>query len=257
MLIKSSWTNSCATRSIGEWKYTVTRSSSNGLHSLTCIVIPTLFDPWKGSFSLTNDMILSSLEVRNWKDSTFSGSRFNLKTLKVSLIEVWTQEACRLWSDTARWKITDVEACKWISFSWLLSKSAHPNTTKHERYLKFPVKLWIFAMWRRRLHEEKRFRLQWPQTKFRRCNVGSYCVFGEYADTKCVSTCKLFGNRHIESFCWGTLKLNSGFLKRFCTVSLYENSLPKLRLKLQYFDFVHFSMNRVSAFKTIKKFSRH
>ena len=125
MLIKSSWTNSSATRAIGEWKYAVTRSSSNGLHSLTCIVIPTLFDPWKGSFSLTNDMILSSLEVRNSKGSTFSGSRFNLKTLKVSLIEVWTQEACRLWSDTARWKIADGEAGKWICFSWLSSKSAH------------------------------------------------------------------------------------------------------------------------------------
>ena len=25
-----------------------------------------------------------------------------------------------------------------------------------------------------------------------------YCVFGEYADTKCVSMWKLFGNRHIE-----------------------------------------------------------
>ena len=116
MLIKSSWINSCATRSIGEWKYTVTRSSCNGLHSLTCIVIPTLFDPWKGSFSLTNDMILSSLEVRNWKGFTFSGSRFNLKTLKGSLIEVWTQEACRLWSDTARWKIADGEVCKWMFF---------------------------------------------------------------------------------------------------------------------------------------------
>ena len=173
MLIKSSWTNSCASRSIGEWKYTVTRSSFNGSHNLTCIVIPTLFDPWKGSFLLPNDMIVSSLEVWNWKSSTFSGSMFNLKTLKVSLIEVWTEEACRLWSDTARWKIADNEACIWICFSWVSGNSAHPNTTENERYFKVPVKLWIFRMWWGRLNEEERFWLQWPQMKFRTCNFGS------------------------------------------------------------------------------------
>ena len=214
MLIKSSWTNSCATRSIVEWKYAVTRSSSNGLHSLTCIVIPTLFDPWKSSFSLTNDMILSSLEVRNWKGSTFSGSRFNLKTLKVSLIEVWTQEACRLWSDTARWKIADGKACKWICFSWLSSKSAHPNTTKHERHLKFLVKLWLFRMWRRKLHKEERFWLQWPQTKFRRCNVGSLC-FWRICWYKVRFDVKTFWQSSHRSFCWETLEMNSGFFETF------------------------------------------
>ena len=59
--------------------------------------------------------------------------------------------------------------------------------------------------------------------------------------------------------------MNSGFLKRFCIVSLYKNSLPKLRLKLQYVLISYIfqrilnkmeKMNRVSAFKTIKNFSR-
>ena len=99
-------------------------------------------------------MILSLLEVRNWKGSTISGLRFNLKTLKVSLTEVWTLEASRLLSETARWKIAVVEAYKWFCFSWVSSNSAHPNTTLHERHLKFPVKLWIFRMRRRRLNEE-------------------------------------------------------------------------------------------------------
>ena len=60
--------------------------------------------------------------------------------------------------------------------------------------------------------------------------------------------------------------MNSGFSKRFCIVSLYENSLPKLRLKLQYILISYFfqkilykmeKMNRVSALKTIKNFTRH
>ena len=60
--------------------------------------------------------------------------------------------------------------------------------------------------------------------------------------------------------------MNSGFSKRFCIVSLYKNSLPKLRLKLQYILISYIfqrilykmeKMNRVSAFKTIKNFTRH
>ena len=80
ILIKPFWINSCATLSIGEWRYTVTRSSSNGLHSLTCKVIPTLI------VSRAN-MIWHSPHWK-WKSSTFSGSRFERKTLKTSLTEV-------------------------------------------------------------------------------------------------------------------------------------------------------------------------
>ena len=59
--------------------------------------------------------------------------------------------------------------------------------------------------------------------------------------------------------------MNSGFLKRFCIVSLYKNSLPKLKLKLQYILISYIfqrnlykmkKMDRVSAFKIIKNFSR-
>ena len=55
--------------------------------------------------------------------------------------------------------------------------------------------------------------------------------------------------------------MNCGFSKRFCIVSLYENSLPKLRLKLQYILISYIfqrilykmeKMNRVSAFKLSK-----
>ena len=132
--------------------------------------------PWKNCFLLTNDMILSSLEDRKWKGTTFPGSRFNLKTLKVPLNEVCTQ-ACRLWLDKARWKLPEGEACKEICFSWISNNSLHPNTFEHEKHLKFPFILWIFRIWPGRLNEEERFWLSEPQTNFRSCNVGSLLCF--------------------------------------------------------------------------------